>query len=56
MGGRTCACLEGMGELDDDALDGWMRVDVSLVSFRSLGFLLLINVPVTVAFYWIWIG
>jgi hypothetical protein len=48
------ACLEGMGELDDDALDAWLREDVSLL-FRPLGFLLLIGVPVTVAFCWIWI-
>lgn len=45
------ACLEGMGELDDDTLDAWLREDVSLL-FR-LGFLLLIDVPATVAFYWI---
>ena len=25
------ACLEGMGELDDDALDVWLREDVSFL-------------------------
>ena len=49
------ACLEGMGELDDDALDAWLREDVSLL-FRPLGFLLLIDVLAAAAFCWIWIG